>query len=116
METVDAATLMTCAKMASTVGSTQLILSSIVAGVTAIILVLTMIFPPTFHSDYVSLDVNKGVMSQTAPIFHLCTHFLFWTYFPTSPSYGKYWLHKHFCHVLLVSIAFHCLPVSSLTF
>ena len=33
-----------------------------------------------------------------------------------TPLYGKYWLHKYFCHVLPTSLAFSHLPVLSATF
>ena len=33
-----------------------------------------------------------------------------------TPLYGKYRLHKHFCHVPLTSLAFYYLPVLSATF
>ena len=55
-------------------------------------------------------------VSWTALLFILHTYFLFQTYVPTTPSYGKYWLHKHFCHVLLTSFVFCYLLVPSLAF
>ena len=80
MEMADAATLMTCARTVSIVKSTQLTLSSITAGVIATDLVLTMIFLLTFLSDYVFLDVNKGVIVKFLELKVRCARVVWrWT-------------------------------------
>ena len=50
-----------------------------------------------------------GGSVMDCPYFSLSYLFLALDLLLTPPSYGKYWLHKQFCHLLFASSSFHAL-------
>ena len=71
--------------------------------------------PLSLHST-THIPTPPASVTDCLPFLFLIAYFSLQTYFPTPPSYGKYRLHKHFCHIPFTSSAFYYLPVPSPVF